>query len=115
MKKYDLLIKNGSVVLADKVENCTIAVKDGKIAALSTADMVDSDANEVLDAKGLTVMPGAVDCHTHLGIYAPLDVDTVSETKAALTGGVTTMMTYFRVALDGHMEEVFRRAEQEGL
>ena len=26
-----------------------------------------------------------------------------------------TMMTYFRVALDGHMEEVFRRAEQEGL
>lgn len=26
-----------------------------------------------------------------------------------------TMMTYFRVALEGQMEMVFRRAEQEGL
>ena len=69
MKKYDLLIKNGAVVLADKVEACTIAVKDGRIAALSTVPIDDGEAAEVLDAKGLTVMPGAVDCHTHLGIY----------------------------------------------
>lgn len=96
MTKYDLLIKNGSVVLADKVENCTIAVKDGKIAAISTVDIADSEAAEVLDAKGLTIMPGAVDSHTHFGIYAPMDKDVNSESKAALTGGVTTMMSYFR-------------------
>lgn len=74
MAKYDLLIKNGSVVLADKVEDCTIAVKDGKIAAISTVDIADAEAKEVLDASGLTVMPGAVDCHTHFGIYAPLSI-----------------------------------------
>lgn len=96
MAKYDLLIKNGSVVLADKVEDCTIAVKDGKIAAISTVDIADAEAKEVLDASGLTVMPGAVDCHTHFGIYAPMDKDVNSESKAALTGGVTTMMSYFR-------------------
>lgn len=115
MAKYDLLIKNGAVVLADKVENCTIAVKDGKIAAISTVELADSDALEVMDAKGLTVMPGAVDCHTHLGIYAPLDTDTVTETKAALTGGVTTMMSYFRTGAHymnktGPYHEIFKEA-----
>ena len=48
MAKYDLLIKNGSVVLADKVEDCTIAVKDGKIAAISTVDIADDEAKEIL-------------------------------------------------------------------
>lgn len=96
MEKYDLLIKNGAVVLPDRVENCTIAVKDGKIASLSVAEIGDEEAREILDAKGLTVMPGAVDCHTHFGIYAPMDQDVSSESKAALTGGVTTMMSYFR-------------------
>ncbi|MBU5628113.1 dihydroorotase family protein [Oscillibacter sp. MSJ-2] len=115
MEKYDLLIKNGDVVLADKVEACTIAVKDGRIAAVSTVPIDDSEAAEVLDAKGLTVMPGAVDCHTHLGIYAPLDVDTASETKAALTGGVTTMMSYFRTGAHymnktGPYHEIFKEA-----
>lgn len=96
MAKYDLLIKNGSVVLADKVEDCTIAVKNGRIAAISMVDIANDEAEEILDAKGLTVMPGAVDCHTHFGIYAPMDKDVNSESKAALTGGVTTMMSYFR-------------------
>ena len=115
MATYDLLIKNGAVVLTDKVENCTIAVKDGKIAALSSVDIADSEANEVMDASGLTVMPGAVDCHTHLGIYKPMDEDTVTETKCALTGGVTTMMTYFRTGAHymnktGPYHEIFKEA-----
>jgi len=115
MAMYDLLIKNGSVVLSDKVENCTIAVKDGKIAAISAVEIPDAEAAEVMDAKGLTVMPGAVDCHTHLGIYAPMDVDTQSETKAALTGGVTTMMTYFRTGAHymektGTYHDIFKEA-----
>lgn len=95
MAQYDLLIKNGSVVFEDRVEACTIAVQDGKIAAFLAAEE-NAEAAEVVDAKGLTVMPGAVDCHTHLGIYKPMDEDTRSETQCALTGGVTTMMSYFR-------------------
>ena len=115
MQKYDLLIKNGSVVLADKVAHCTIAVKDGKIAAVSTAGIADSEAREVLDAEGLTVMPGAVDCHTHFGIYAPMDKDVNSESRAALTGGVTTMMSYFRTGTHymnktGPYHEIYKEA-----
>jgi allantoinase len=37
-----------------------------------------------------------VDAHTHVGIYAPLEEDAVTESRAAAAGGVTTMLTYFR-------------------
>ena len=41
-------------------------------------------------------MPGAVDSHFHLGIYRPIGEDTESETRSALVGGVTTVLSYFR-------------------
>ena len=50
----------------------------------------------VFDGRGLLGFPGVVDAHTHVGIYAPLSDDAVSESKAAAAGGVTTMLTYFR-------------------
>jgi allantoinase len=37
-----------------------------------------------------------VDAHTHAGIYSPLADDAVTESRAAVSGGVTTMLTYFR-------------------
>ena len=43
-----------------------------------------------------TSFPGVVDAHTHVGIYAPLDADAVSESQAAVAGGVTAMLTYVR-------------------
>lgn len=114
MAKFDVLIKNGDVVLADKVVKTAIAVKDGKIAAMGDC-FEDCEAAEVVDAAGLTVMPGAVDCHTHFGIYAPMDVDVNSESKAALVGGVTTMMSYFRTGAHymnktGPYHEIFQEA-----
>ena len=55
-----------------------------------------SDALEVYDAGGRLGFPGVVDAHTHVGIYAPLADDAVTESRAAVSGGVTTMLTYFR-------------------
>ena len=37
-----------------------------------------------------------VDAHTHVGIYAPLRDDAVTESQAAVTGGVTTALTCVR-------------------
>ena len=42
---------------------------------------------------GDDALPGAVDAHQHWGIYNPLDVDAVSESRAAAQGGVTTGIT----------------------
>lgn len=86
-----LLIKNGRVVdpsqNLDKV--CDVLIEDGKIAALGKNL---KGADEVYDAKGLVVMPGLVDLHTHLrepGFEAKETIRT--GTMAAAAGGVTTV------------------------
>ncbi len=62
---YDLLIKNGKLVFADGIQDGSIAVKNGKIAAI-LCGCVDAEAKEVIDAGGKYVMPGAIDTHAHL-------------------------------------------------
>ena len=51
---------------------------------------------EVFDAKNRLAFPGCVDAHMHIGIYAPLAQDAVSESKAAAMGGVTSSLNYLR-------------------
>ncbi|MDQ2068562.1 imidazolonepropionase [Natronospira sp. AB-CW4] len=55
---------NGSARQAD-VDS--IAVQDGRIAALGVPD--DASAVDTIDADGRVLMPGLVDCHTHV-LYA---------------------------------------------
>lgn len=92
-QKFDLGIINGNVVFpGEKVEQANVYVKDGKIAAV-TQDVLESA--ETVDAAGKYVMPGVIDPHTHMGLFAPLADELKSETKAALCGGVTTIGTFF--------------------
>lgn len=60
MKKY---IVNGQVYLDRRFTDATVCMEDGKLTVLeagaSTAD------GEVFDAKGLKVVPGFIDTHTH--------------------------------------------------
>lgn len=89
---FDLLIKNGKVILEDDVKITNIGVKDGKIA-----DIGDhlNEAEEVINAEGLVVSPGMIDAHVH--ITEPGDVRSDWEgyetgTKASAKGGVTTFL-----------------------
>ena len=96
MARFDLAVVNGTVVFPFVgTFRCDIAARGGKIAAI--ADSIDSrEAEEVIDARGRLVFPGAVDSHFHLGIYRPLSEDVQSETRSALVGGVTSVLSYFR-------------------
>ena len=58
MKKFDLVIKNGTVVTASDMFSADLGVKDGKIAAI--AENIEADAEEVFDAAGKLVLPGAL-------------------------------------------------------
>lgn len=63
-----LLIKDATVYTMEDsgvLENCSILVRDGKIAAIGP-DLCAPDA-EVFDAKGLYVTPGLIDAHSHAG------------------------------------------------
>jgi allantoinase len=93
----DFLIKGVRVVRPRQpaVERLDLGVRDGRFARIEP-DIPAGDAREVYDGRGWLGFPGVVDAHTHVGIYAPLADDAVTESQAAATGGVTTMLTYFR-------------------
>ncbi|WP_067823016.1 dihydroorotase [Actinomadura kijaniata] len=94
MSRYDLLVKNGVLVLPFHGEiRADLAVSGGRIAAIGE-DL--GDAEEVVDAAGRAVLPGAVDAHFHLGIYRDMGLDAREETRSSLVGGATTVLSYFR-------------------
>ncbi|MFP4037471.1 MAG: dihydroorotase [Desulfobacteraceae bacterium] len=96
MSSYDLAIKNGLLVIpCSGVRRADLGVKNEKIVTI--ADDIPAEAAErVIDASGKHVFPGAVDSHSHIGIYRPLDEDAASESAACAAGGVTTIASYFR-------------------
>ncbi|HXH85057.1 MAG TPA: dihydroorotase family protein, partial [Candidatus Tectomicrobia bacterium] len=93
----DLLIRDVRVVRPGRaaVERLDLGIARGRFAEIAPA-IPPARAREVYDARGLLGFPGVVDAHTHVGIYAPVAEDAVSESRAAVTGGVTTMLTYVR-------------------
>lgn len=96
MVAFDVVIRGGRLVLPEQgLTEGSIGIRDGKIAALAR-DISSSEAGKVIDAKGGIVFPGVVDSHFHVGIYRPHKDDAMSESKAAATGGVTTILSYFR-------------------
>ena len=121
-KTLRLVIKNARVVRPNRtsVDCLDIAIKEGKVARLSP-DIQAEQAKEVFDARNFLAFPGCVDAHMHIGIYAPLAEDAVSESKAAAMGGVTSSLNYIRT---GHyylnrggpyrdfMPEVLKQSEE---
>ena len=82
----DILIKNGLVVdgTGRSAYHADVAVKDGKI--LKIAPAIQEPASEVIDAKGLVVAPGFIDCHNH----SDSDVFLGTDSYNYLEQGVTT-------------------------
>jgi dihydroorotase len=87
----DLVINGGRVVTPDSVFPASVAIRDGKIIGVGSADTMPPAA-ETLDATGLHVLPGAIDVHVHFRDPGyPHKEDWASGTAAAAFGGVTTV------------------------
>lgn len=97
MSKYDTLIRNVRVVRpnTDSVDAADIAIKDGKFALIEPNIPAD-DADNVIDGGGMLAFPGAIDPHTHVGIYVHPHEDAPTESAAAASGGVTVTIPYVR-------------------
>ena len=95
MSKYDVIIKNGTIITASDIYQADIGIKDGKVVEISTA--IGDDAAKVIDAKNKYVIPGGIDAHTHLdmpfgGTFSSDDFQTGS--KAAAIGGTTAVIDF---------------------
>ena len=91
---HDLVISGGTLVRADGRLDADIAIDDGTISAIGRRDAFDAD--RVIDATDRYVLPGAIDPHTHHGIYNSLADDGNTESRSDLVGGVTTIGNFFR-------------------
>jgi dihydropyrimidinase len=87
------VIKNGTIVTADRTWQADVLVEGGKISRIGAGLIGDT----ALDATGCYVMPGGIDPHTHLempfmGTYSSDDFE--SGTRAALSGGTTMVVDF---------------------
>jgi len=91
---YDLVVRGGTIVTATDRFPGDIGVRAGRIVTIG--DALPRGEREV-DARGLQVLPGGIDVHTHLDIdlggMRSID-DFESGTAAAACGGVTTICDY---------------------
>ena len=62
-----ILIRNATILTVSHgtIERGSILIKDGKIAEVSQSINAPKDA-QVIDAAGQFVMPGIIDCHSHI-------------------------------------------------
>lgn len=86
---FDLVIKNGRVFTPQGLIEIDIWVRDGLIRSLGGSHR----AEEKIDAKGMLVLPGAIDAHVHFRDPGPnYKEDWASGSASAAAGGVTTVI-----------------------
>lgn len=125
-------IKAGKLIDTENaavLRNQVILVKDGKIDAVGENLTIPSDA-KVIDLSGMTVLPGLIDCHTHL-TDSYTDADPLSElrktpateaflsipnAKAVLLAGFTTVRDVgtYRALVDVSLRDAIKRGDVVG-
>ena len=87
--KYDLLICNGRAVDPSQGLNDPrdIGLRAGKIVELGK-NLDERDARETVNARGLLVTPGLIDCHVH--VYSGVSHYGIDPDPNCLERGVTT-------------------------
>jgi imidazolonepropionase-like amidohydrolase len=102
-----LLIQNATILTVSHgtIEHGSILIKDGKIVEVGPSIKAPKDA-QVIDAAGQFVIPGIIDCHSHIAVDGSVNEGSVSVSSIVniadvlnpddiaiyrdLAGGVTT-------------------------
>jgi dihydroorotase len=86
-----LIIRNGIIVTPDSIARGDILIIDETIARV--ANSIDEANAQIIDAGGYHILPGLIDAHVHLrDPGATHKEDFATGTRAALAGGVTTLL-----------------------
>lgn len=89
------LVTGGTVVTATGILQSDILIENGRIIAIS--ENIDRTGQDIIDATGCYVMPGAIDVHTHLNLQ--VGDEKVSDgfyhgSVAAAHGGTTCIVEH---------------------
>lgn len=115
--KGTALIKGARIITMDGdkvIENGDILVVNNRIKEVGPSGSLNVPRNaKVIDASGKTIIPGFVDTHSHLRVYAGIHKKQVWSYAANLAYGVTTsrdpqtgttdVLTYFDLVKTGEM------------
>ncbi len=108
----DLIIKNGTIVTPTGKIKADVGVKEGKIALI--AQSIDTPCDNVVDATGKYVLPGAIDGHTHLAMPFGGTIssdDYFAGTRAAACGGTTTVFDFVLQDFGESMVDTIKRRD----
>jgi imidazolonepropionase-like amidohydrolase len=108
---------------AAPLRDVNLVVRDGKIETVTTAGATGSTPDEVIDASGMTVLPGLIDCHDHMALHGydlagRWGLSERSSTRHLRTARAieqTLAMGYTAVRDAGGLDAGFRAAVEEGL
>ncbi|WP_407269809.1 allantoinase [Radiobacillus sp. PE A8.2] len=103
---YDLVIKNGTAILANEAEKVDIAVKDGIITDI--AESITASGAKIIDAEGKHIFPGMIDVHVHFNEPGRADWEGISTGSAMMAAGGAT--AYFDMPLNGVPSTIDKKA-----
>ncbi|MDB5491563.1 MAG: pyrC [Micavibrio sp.] len=87
---FDMILKNGTVLLPGRTVITDIGVVAGKIEAIG--DLRQAQAAETVDCKGLHIMPGLIDTQVHFREPGATHKEDLEHgMKAAALGGITAI------------------------
>ncbi|MDZ7796749.1 MAG: amidohydrolase family protein [Candidatus Marinimicrobia bacterium] len=69
MPYVDIIVKNAHIVtlsLSGEITDGTLVINKGNIVDITEGDVDDYMSDNVIDAEGNMILPGFIDCHTHL-------------------------------------------------
>src|SRR5271155_5828981 len=83
------LIKNATIltITHGNIEHGSILIRDGKIAEVG-ADVKAPDGATVIDASGEYILPGIIDCHSHIAVSGNVNEGSLAVTSMVNIGDV---------------------------
>jgi imidazolonepropionase-like amidohydrolase len=122
-----MIVLHGATLIdgtgAPPVDDATVVVRDGRVESIGRGAGRPPAGAEIIDAAGLTLLPGLIDCHDHLAFHgydlaSRWGLSEPASTRSVRTSRVieqTLAAGYTTVRDAGGLDAGFRMAVDEGL